>query len=184
LNFWLNAPLSSCIGYQLLFDAAGKPPGFGDLTAPLCLVGVGLALVLLRKNSLLRALYRPWLMSFDAFAFFFLGVAALITLSLVVGTLATWHSFRSALNQSLAVEGVVQDFHAMPFEGHDYEHFTVDGVLFSYSDYVYSGGFNQSRSHGGPMTSGLTVRIHYIFGRNGDTTGPVIVKLEQKCASG
>jgi hypothetical protein len=180
----MDLTVTSCVGYRLLFDAANKSPDLGNIAVPLCLIGVGVALVLLRNNSLLRALYRSRLMPFEAFAFLFLGVTTFIAISMVVGSLLTWQSFQSALNRSLVVEGVVQDFHPMPFEGHDYEHFTVGGVLFNYSDYVYTGGFNQSRSHGGPVTSGLTLRIHYIYGRNGDTTGPVIVKLEQTCGSG
>ena len=49
----------------------------------------------------------------------------------------------------------------MPFEGHDTERFTVNGVGFSYSDYLVTAGFNQSASHGGPMHAGLPVRICY-----------------------
>jgi hypothetical protein len=113
-----------------------------------------------------------------------LGVTALLTISSAEDSVLTWHTLQSALKRSLVVEGVVQDLHPMPFEGHDYEHFTVGGVLFNYPDYAYSGGFNQSKSHGGPVTSGLTLRIHYIYGRDGDTTVLVIVKLEQKCGSG
>lgn len=40
------------------------------------------------------------------------------------------------------------------------------------------------RSHDGRVISALTLRIHYIDGRNGDTTGPVIVKLEQNLQLG
>jgi hypothetical protein len=70
------------------------------------------------------------------------------------------------------VAGPVEDFRPAPAEGHQDETFTVNGVPFGYSDYVITGGFNQTQSHGGPIREGLAVRIHYI------PRGNVIVKLE------
>jgi len=70
------------------------------------------------------------------------------------------------------VVGRVENFTPAPAEGHQDETFTVAGVRFAYSDYVITGGFNQSQSHGGPMRDGLLVRIHYLPPSN------MIVKLE------
>ena len=70
------------------------------------------------------------------------------------------------------VEGRVENFNPAPAEGHQDETFTVKGVPFAYSDYVITGGFNQTQAHGGPIHEGLLVRIHYI------PRGNVIVKLE------
>lgn len=174
---------TSCSGYRVLFDAAQKPPNLGDLNAPLALVGVGLALVLLRNTGLLQALYRSRLMSVQAFAFLFLGISLVVTLGLIGGRLTAWYTVQTAIDrgQSQEVEGMVENFHPMPYEGHDYEHFTVGDVLFNYSDYVDTGGFNQSSSHGGPLKPGLMLRIHYIIGTVGDSSSPIIVKLEEKC---
>jgi hypothetical protein len=61
----------------------------------------------------------------------------------------------------LVVEGVVKDFHPMPYEGHQNECFRVDKEKFCYSDYDVSAAFNQSASHGGPIRAGLPVRIAY-----------------------
>jgi hypothetical protein len=72
------------------------------------------------------------------------------------------------------VEGLVENFHPMAQAGHDMERFTVQGENFAYSDYVITGGFNNASSHGGPMKSGLPVRITYVDGN----AGRVIVKLE------
>lgn len=63
------------------------------------------------------------------------------------------------------VEGEVQDFHPMPYEGHTDENFEVNGVRFAYSDYTISAGFNNTASHGGPIRQGLPVRISY-YGRS------------------
>ncbi len=67
-------------------------------------------------------------------------------------------------------EGYVADFHPMPFEGHQDECFTVQGVRFCYSDYMLVCGFNNTSSHGGPVRSGLPVRVTY--------AGENIFKLE------
>jgi hypothetical protein len=56
-------------------------------------------------------------------------------------------------------EGVVTDFRPMPAMGHTRESFIVGGRRFSYSDYVATPGFNNTRSHGGPIDNGLYVRV-------------------------
>jgi len=79
------------------------------------------------------------------------------------------------------VEGVVEDFHPAPYEGHQDESFSVGGVRFAYSDYVITGGFRQSSSHGGPIHQGLVVRIRYIPSGSTDLSGRptnLIVKLD------
>jgi 4-amino-4-deoxy-L-arabinose transferase-like glycosyltransferase len=67
-------------------------------------------------------------------------------------------------------EGPVADFHPMPYSGHQMETFSVNGVQFSYSDYVIVPCFNNTASHGGPIHQGLRVRIAY--------SGDCILKLE------
>jgi hypothetical protein len=61
------------------------------------------------------------------------------------------------------VEGVVTDFHPMPYEGHDEECFSVGSQRFCYSDYIVTPGFHNAASHGGPIRAGLHVRIAYSF---------------------
>lgn len=68
------------------------------------------------------------------------------------------------------VEGKVEQFVPMPFEGHAQETFIVNGRYFAYSDYDQTKGFNRTQSHGGPMKEGLQVRITHVDGS--------IVKLE------
>ena len=59
------------------------------------------------------------------------------------------------------VEGAVFDFHPMPYEGHQDECFSVQDQRFCYSDYDIAPGFHNAASHGGPIRSGLQVRIAY-----------------------
>ncbi|ELV8627344.1 hypothetical protein QNF03_004076 [Vibrio cidicii] len=70
------------------------------------------------------------------------------------------------------VEGPVENFDPMPYAGHKTESFTVQGVKFSYSDFIIEPGFNNTASHGGPISEGLYVRVSYI--------NNVILKLEVK----
>lgn len=72
--------------------------------------------------------------------------------------------------QYSTVEGTVTNFHPMPYSGHQDEIFSVNGVQFSYSDYVLIPCFNNTASHGGPVREGLSVRIAY--------SGNCILKLE------
>ncbi len=67
-------------------------------------------------------------------------------------------------------EGTVSNFGPMPYSGHQNELFSVNGVQFSYSDYVVSPCFNNTASHGGPISEGLRVRVAY--------SGDCILKLE------
>jgi len=72
--------------------------------------------------------------------------------------------------QYSTVEGTVTNFHPMPYSGHQEETFSVNGMQFSYSDYVLIPCFNNTSSHGGPIREGLRVRIAY--------SGNCILKLE------
>jgi hypothetical protein len=78
----------------------------------------------------------------------------------------------SALRDGRAtvVEGRVYDFDPMPFSGHKMECFKVQDRCFCYSDFVVTQGFNQTRSHGGPIYEGLQVRVHHV--------GSAIARLE------
>ena len=68
------------------------------------------------------------------------------------------------------VEGIVTDFHPMPYEGHEDECFTVETKRFCYSDYGETPGFHNTASHGGPIRAGIHVRIACL--------GPVILRLQ------
>ena len=75
------------------------------------------------------------------------------------------------------VEGYVEDFHPMPYTGHDNETFRINDVTFSYSDYSDCFGYNNSRSHGGVITGdGQHLKIGYTkYGSYGN----VIVYIEE-----
>ena len=84
----------------------------------------------------------------------------------------------SIANKKLKIaEGVVTKFDPMPAGGHKHESFSVDNVYFEYSDFNIIEGFNNTKSHGGPINGdGDSVRINYYTKDNNN----YIVKLEIK----
>ena len=153
--------------YETVFDAAGQPfanwgfPAFG-----LLFVAIGSVMVF-RPRALEvlgggfsglseRRIFR-WF-------FFLFSVIWVVVAGISVLGDGLKASKRAESGNCKVIEGVVSDFHPMPFGGHDTERLTVNGVPFSYSDYIVTAGFHQSASHGGPMREGLPVRICYADG--------------------
>ena len=78
------------------------------------------------------------------------------------------------------VEGYVENFDPMPYEGHSNESFEINGVYFSYSDYAIQQGYHNAKSHGGVISGdGQYLKIGYVqpypFSRNDN----VIVYIEE-----
>ncbi len=76
------------------------------------------------------------------------------------------------------VEGYVENFHALPPEGHDVESFEIDGVYFSYSDAKIITGYHNAKKNGGVITGdGQYLKIGYIY--YDDLYGNIIVYIEE-----
>ena len=76
------------------------------------------------------------------------------------------------------VEGYVENFVPMPYEGHADESFEINGVKFSYSDYNIHPGYNNTKSHGGVIKeNGQHLKIGYVY--LNETYGNIIVYIEQ-----
>lgn len=61
------------------------------------------------------------------------------------------------------VTGYVENYHPMPASGHDMESFEIDGVSFSYSNFVLQTGYHCAASWGGVVThDGQYLKIQYI----------------------
>lgn len=118
------------------------------------------------SNILFGSRYRRF------FSWFFLLFGSVWTLIAFAGTGGQYLSLKRAMERGdfKTVEGEVRNFKPMPAAGHAEESFEVAGVPFHYSDYVVTGGFNNTASHGGPIGEGLPVRIAY--------TGNTILRLE------
>ncbi|QSQ20015.1 hypothetical protein JY651_32690 [Pyxidicoccus parkwayensis] len=153
--------------YELVFDAGNQPPQVGFLLVGVLFMVLG---ALLWRHA--DAAWPRWLREAPGprerkrnriFGAFFFGFALLWTTAAGISILGRFSQARSALNSGDArvVEGFIENFDPMPYSDHKHERFTVSGVPFEYSDYVVSPGFNQTRSHGGPLYSGLWVRLTY-----------------------
>lgn len=134
-------------------------------TIPLLLSLVGIVgLILTRKKRI--APYRRW----------FLGVAVFFGLALSTSCIAVsyWEHRQLVADyregRTDFVEGEVERFSPMPYEGHRNESFEIRGRRFEYSDYSLSAGFSTTRSHGGPIREGIRVKIWHV--------GNTIVRLD------
>jgi len=181
---WRGAPVVltcgrvDASGYQVAYDITQAPPDWQFPAFGLIFVGLGLLMLLFRERMLWA--WR-WPMSTSPkartiFSLLFLGFSILWTTTTAFMIFGSHFAAQRALRDGSAdvVEGRVEEFHPMPYRGHDTERFVVGGVHFAYSDYVVGEGFNRTSSHGGPIRSGLYVRIHY----SGSKDRAKILKLE------
>ncbi len=75
------------------------------------------------------------------------------------------------------VEGFVENYETMPYEGHAQESFTINGVEFSYSDYTVMQGYHNAASHGGVIThNGQYLKLRYVTNELNEN---IIVYIEE-----
>jgi len=165
--------------YHLIFDTATA--GYDAWMFPaMGLIGVLIGAALVFAPNVMQTLMPGGLQGgsrrFFAWCFFLFAVAWTV-LATSFAT-AQQMDLRSASrrNDCQQVTGVVTNFVPMPYAGHSMESFQVSGVLFEFSDYVITGGFNQTASHGGPIRPGLPVRICYV--RRSTSDSNIIIRLE------
>jgi hypothetical protein len=151
--------------YQVAFDLFQKSFQWWFPAVGLILLLVGAVLIWVGRS-------KHWSLSRRFFAYFMVAFACIWSAFAFSTTSGEYASLRSGYRngQFSVVEGQVTNFHPMPYEGHQEECFSVQAQTFCYSDYVITGGFNNTASHGGPIREGLPVRVSYI--------GNAIVRLE------
>lgn len=143
---------------------------WGDYLANLIplLVGVGFLInsILIIKSKYTETGWEGFGASFFKIAGFIvapigIGIFLLSTIGMVIEHKE--YKERLANNDVFVVEGYVENFHPMPYEGHDTEHFEINGVHFEYSDYTISNGYHKSASHGGVITqNGQYLKVKYV----------------------
>jgi len=126
-------------------------PAFG-----LIFLAIGVALVIFGRRRL-WPVRRSWV------AYFMVAFSILWTSVAFVSSFSQYHDAQKAYREGryAVVEGTVEHFQPMPYEGHSEECFSVKDDRFCYSDYTITAGFNQTASHGGPIREGLPIRIAY-----------------------
>ena len=106
------------------------------------------------------------------------GFILIISVLLAFSTVAEYKAVVGAYESGEyeVVEGYIENFDPMPYEGHAEESFEINGVKFSYSDYRITFGYNNAKSHGGVIEgNGQHLKIGYVVG-NGEN---IIVYIEQ-----
>lgn len=140
--------------YYNILDSGYKVLGFAAFGLIFICVGVGIIIYMTKMDKK---------KSQKIFAYVWTGFAVLWTTTAFISTGSEYFECRSVIKNGTyeEVEGIVEYFDPMPYEGHKDESFIVNGVPFSYSDYGPSAGFNNTKSHGGPIDEGKYVRIRY-----------------------
>ena len=159
------------MNYHTVFDVANA--GYKSWSFPafgLIFVAIGAGLFIRRRNLPVRWSARP--RASAAFAGVYLAFSVFWTATAFLSTYGDYRALSEAESsgEMQIAEGRVTDFRPMPAAGHAMERFCVADDCFEYSDFVITGGFNNTSSHGGPIRSGLAVRVSYVHGK--------IVKLE------
>ena len=155
--------------YDLIFDlsqAGSRQWPFGAIG--IVFIAIGLVIgVIYSRGSFKRGRFLRIALGWLPFCF---------AIYWTMGVFRTTHSEYATLLRAMGsgqvryVEGPVENFVPMPYEGHANEQFEVQGKRFYYSDFDAGPGFNNTSSHGGPIRPGLRVRVGYV--------GGTIVRLE------
>ena len=146
--------------------------GFNLENLLLCLIPLAVGIVFL-ANSIAQVRNKEKSRGWDGFVetfFKFLGfIVGPIGIGLFlfsVASLVIEHTDYEKMlknDEVYIVEGYVENYYAMPYDGHDNEHFEINGVYFEYSDYNIMNGYNNSASHGGVVThNGQYLKIKYV----------------------
>lgn len=138
----------------------------------LCLIPLAVGIVFL-ANSIAQVRSKEkskgwdgFVESFFKFLGFIVGPVGICLFLFSVASLVIEHTDYEKMlknDEVYIVEGYVENYYAMPYEGHDTEHFEIEGVYFEYSDYTVMNGYNISASHGGVVThNGQYLKIKYV----------------------
>lgn len=146
--------------------------GFNFENLLLCLIPLAVGIVFL-ANSIAQVRSKEKSNGWDGFVetfFKFLGfivgpIGIIMFAMSALGLVFEYKNYKEILktDEIFVVEGYVENYHPMPYEGHDTEHFEIEGVYFEYSDYTIMNGYNISASHGGVVThNGQYLKIKYV----------------------
>lgn len=146
--------------YVTVFEITQKPFEWWFSAFGLIFIVIGIVLILVGNRW-------PSQRGAKFTGYFMLVFASLWTLIAFTSTFGDYRNVTEAYRTGnfSTVEGPVENFRPMPYEGHQSECFSVQNERFCYSDYVIQGGFNHSASHGGPIREGLPVRVAYYEGQ-------------------
>jgi predicted membrane protein len=125
------------VEYFNLLNSGYKSISFALSGVPFLVIGiVGLFLIFrFRRTAFVVRIHPRFLLIFMSF---WTAFAIFWTTTNFVSTYTEYLTIRNALldNKYQEIQGYVENFHPMPYGGHDEESFSVQGVSFAYSDYL------------------------------------------------
>ena len=141
---------------EVLFDVTTKGISYGPLLAVIVFVIIDVLFKKIFPSAQKRAV--------TLFTF----LACVVVIAITLFQISSWEYYKKQLTEQRCsiVEGVVTNFHPMPYHGHSHESFVINGVRFTYSDYTITPAFNNTSSHGGPIKQGMHLRVFYTDSRD------------------
>jgi hypothetical protein len=112
------------------FNASGHPLPLQFAAIGLIFVAIRAVMLIFRQSRAVQSLYHGPPGGQTVVAILMIGFASLWTTAVAYDTLREWWSVNFGAAE--VVEGTVEQFHPMPFTGHDTDHFVVNGVRFDY----------------------------------------------------
>ena len=110
--------------------------------------------------------YQPWKRRLGGLVFQITALVMLVVFLFTMGSSVLMYAACRRLwkrGEVSEVTGYVENYHPMPASGHDMESFEIDGVSFSYSNFVLQTGYHCAASWGGVVThDGQHLKIQYI----------------------
>ncbi len=166
------------MSYELVYDAASAGfAGWQFVGIGVILTSVGALLLFIPKlRSIFGNTHPRFLGSWFYWVFFLFGLFWTLAASMSIYSGNRTVAEASASGECKIVVGQVENFEPMPHSGHQLEKFTVNDIAFAYSDFVITGAYNNTTSHGGPIKEGLQVRICYVERNQQDSN--LIARLE------
>jgi hypothetical protein len=134
--------------YQAVFDASQKGYAWW---LPFCALFFVLVGIMMRHSIMKQRL--------KTCSKFMIGGGTTLGVILFLLTFIPYNEAQTALKEkrSSVIEGIVDNFHTGKGES-----FSVNSIPFRYAAARITPGFNTVRADGGPIRSGIYVRIHYI----------------------
>ena len=143
-------------GFQTVFEISLKAFPWRLFAVCALFVVIGICLVRFSGGKQIRQVVGGFAVAFSLLMILLLGIRQ------IPDFVEKWRAY--ANGKYSVVEGPVEDFHPMPYEGHQNEWFKVRGNTFAYSSFDETPCFRSAASHGGPIRPGLNVRVYFTDG--------------------
>jgi hypothetical protein len=163
--------------YETIFEQTNHSNPFLQIIPLIFFILIGLGITYYVKKYVKKvSVYRQGLIFFGYLLGGFSTILIIISLIITPAMIREHMEFNRMIENKTytVIEGLVENFIPADENNH-FESFSVNGVIFRYSDYVIVSGFHQTtKNHGLINKNGLKVRIGYTK-KDGEN---LILKLE------